>query len=111
MASGGLYREELFFETEDKKRKTVFVLIIYDITDNKVRYRLSKFLEGFGFRVQKSAFEAFITPSKYKKLIKLLPGYVTGEDSIRVYKIVGAGQVTNFGYSDREEEQEEVIVI
>ena len=35
----------------------MFVLIIYDIVDNGRRVKLAKYLQGYGFRVQKSAKE------------------------------------------------------
>lgn len=43
------------------------VLLIYDIVDNNHRLKVSKYLSKFGNRVQKSAFEAKLTKSKYKK--------------------------------------------
>jgi CRISPR-associated protein Cas2 len=52
---------------------------------------------GFGFRIQKSAFEAMLPPNKYEKLLKALPSFVTETDSVRVYKIRGEGAVTVFG--------------
>ena len=57
--------EDYFFETpsEDSKEKKVYVLIIYDIIENKKRTKLAKFLQGYGFRIQKSAFEAMLVPS------------------------------------------------
>lgn len=67
-------------------------------------------LLGYGFRIQKSAFEATITKKKYKELLNRLPAFVSEEDSIRVYKIIGQGQVTTFG-KPSEREQEDVIVI
>ncbi len=88
----------------------MFVLIIYDIVDNKQRVRLAKYLQGYGFRVQKSAFEAVIPKKKYHKLLRELPAYVTEKDSVKVYKIVGNGQVTAFGKSF-EIDTEDVIVI
>lgn len=46
--------ENYFFDIkEDQKDDRVFVLVIYDIMDNKRRTKLSKYLQGFGFRVQK----------------------------------------------------------
>ena len=40
--------EDYFFETpsEDSKEKKVYVLIIYDIIENKKRTKLAKFLQG-----------------------------------------------------------------
>lgn len=40
----------------------------------------------------------------------LLPAYTTQEDSIKVYKIIGKGQVTSFGRV-AEDESEDIIVI
>ena len=104
-------KENYFFDIqEDIECDKVFVLIIYDIMENKTRNKLSKLLLGYGFRVQKSAFEAIITKKKYAELLKKLPAYVSMEDSIRVYKIVGKGQVVSFGKAaDRDEE--DIIVI
>ena len=54
--------ENYFFHIDENiESDKVFVLIIYDITDNKKRLKLSKLLLGYGFRIQKSAFEAMIT--------------------------------------------------
>ena len=59
--------ENYFFEAEkEKSPDKVFVLIIYDIVDNKRRTKLAKYLQGFGFRGQKSAFEAVIPKKKYQ---------------------------------------------
>lgn len=92
--------------TEDK----VYVLIIYDIVNNKKRIQLAKFLQGYGFRIQKSAFEAMIEKKLYNKLLKEISSYAGDQDSIRVYKIIGKGQVTKFGKLD-EAMDDDVIII
>ena len=54
--------EEYYFDTiEEFQSERYFVLVIYDIVDNKKRLKLSKYLLGYGIRVQKSAFEMMIT--------------------------------------------------
>ena len=85
-------------------------MIIYDITDNKKRLKLSKMLLGYGFRIQKSAFEAIISKRKYRELLERLPAYASAADSIRVYKIIGKGQVASFGRKE-ENTNEDVIII
>ncbi len=106
-----LEKESYFFEIDDNpENDRVFVLIIYDIADNRKRLRLSKLLLGYGFRIQKSAFEAVIPRKKYNELLERLPAYTSTQDSIRVYKIIGKGQVTNFG-RPAENEREDIIVI
>lgn len=77
--------------------------------DNKRRTKLSRYLQGFGFRVQKSAFEAIIKEKVYKKMLAGLPQFVTKEDSVRVYRIIGKGHVKNFG-KELEYETEDVVI-
>ena len=103
---------DYFFDVreEDNVSNKVFVLIIYDISNNKIRTRFAKLLQGYGFRVQKSAFEAILTKKKYDKLIREIPGDVETEDSVKVYKIIGQGQVKTFGKIENMQ-QEEVIII
>lgn len=104
-------RENYFFDIDENiDNNKVFVLIIYDITDNKKRIKFAKFLQGYGFRVQKSAFEAVITKKKYSELLKSISSFVTGNDSIRVYKIIGRGQVTSFGKTE-DNTIDDIIVI
>lgn len=95
-------------ETVDEKR--IFVLVIYDIIDNKGRIKFAKFLQGYGSRVQKSAFEALLPPEKYDKLISEIPQYIKKEDNVRIYRIIGKGQVTAWG-SFLSEEAEAIIIV
>ena len=44
------YYFQIAEELEDDKQ---FILIIYDITDNRRRLKFAKLLEGYGKRVQK----------------------------------------------------------
>ena len=59
------------FETlvEDEGNDKYLILIIYDISDNKHRLKISKLLEGYGTRIQKSAFEAWLTKKHFEKLL------------------------------------------
>lgn len=104
--------EDYFFSTveENTQEKRAYVLIIYDIVDNTKRVRLAKFLQGYGFRVQKSAFEALISFSLYNKLLREIGVYVDEEDSIRIYKIVGQGQVTILGKNEKVQNDDCIII-
>ena len=88
--------EDYFFSTveENTQEKKAYVLIIYDIVDNAKRVRLAKFLQGYGFRVQKSEIGV----------------YVDEEDSIRIYKIVGQGQVTILGKNEKVQNDDCIII-
>ena len=104
--------EDYFFSTveENTQEKKAYVLIIYDIVDNAKRVRLAKFLQGYGFRVQKSAFKALISFSLYNQLLREIGVYVDEEDSIRIYKIVGQGQVTILGKNEKVQNDDCIII-
>ena len=82
--------EDYYFRIDDElSEDRVFVLIIYDIISNKSRNKFSKLLLGYGFRIQKSAFEAVISKDKLIKLLAEIPRYINeNEDSVRLYWIV-----------------------
>ncbi|MFN5514822.1 MAG: CRISPR-associated endonuclease Cas2 [Cyanobacteriota bacterium] len=66
----------------------MLVLIIYDIPDDKRRLKLSNFLEGYGVRVQKSAFECFMSLEEMRVLYRNVKKRVKPEeDSVRFYWI------------------------
>ena len=94
--------DDIYFQIDDEsKDDRLFVLIIYDIVNNSRRTKFAKLLLGYGFRIQKSAFEAVITKSKLMKLNHEIPGYINEkEDSVRVYQIKGTGNVTTWGPKD-----------
>lgn len=103
--------ENYFWNSTETKEKKIFCLVIYDIVSNKRRIKFAKTMSGYGFRVQKSAFEAMIRPVVYKKMIEEIPKLIDDtEDSIRIYRIVGSGEVTVFGIN-KVIESEEVIII
>ena len=102
--------ENYFFEgSRQKKDNKKLVLVIYDITDNKRRYKFVKLLEKYGIRVQKSAFEMILDNSRYMSLTSLIPKYIDPSDNVRVYRLPIKGDVKSWG-SDLPE-QEEVIII
>ena len=66
----------------------MLVLIIYDIPDDKRRLKLSNFLEGYGRRVQKPAFECFMSLDEMRALFQKVNNQVKPlEDSVRFYWI------------------------
>ncbi len=106
------FEYEQFFETVDYSTpKKVLVLIIYDIIDNRKRNKFAKHLEGYGIRVQKSAFEARLPNRKYEKLMKEIPEYCDKEDSIRVYRIIGESQISSWGTKEISIDEDDVLII
>jgi CRISPR-associated protein Cas2 len=62
------------------------VVIIYDIPDDKRRNKLATFLEGYGRRVQKSAFECFLSLDEMRQLYAKVEMRVNPEeDDVRFY--------------------------
>lgn len=104
------YYEKYIFENDNisvKNKK--LVLVIYDIVDNKRRTRFVKFLEEYGVRVQKSAFEMIIDGNQYNKMVSRIPFLIGSEDNIRVYKLKIEGDVKSWGSGLSE--AEDVIII
>ena len=72
--------------------------------------KFAKKMNGYGFRVQKSAFEAMISESLYRRLLQEIPAMIdSSNDSIRVYKIHGYGEVSLFGENIRLKNEEVMV--
>ncbi|MDM7999845.1 MAG: CRISPR-associated endonuclease Cas2 [Dehalococcoidia bacterium] len=64
----------------------MFVLVCYDIPDDRRRAKVGETLEAFGYRVQKSVFECEITPQQRQEMQKRLQNAIEpSQDSIRYY--------------------------
>ena len=102
--------ENYFFDgNTPKDLNKKLILVIYDITNNKRRYRFVKFVEKFGVRVQKSAFEMILDENSYTRLISQISRYISQEDNVRVYKLPLKGEVKVWGSNITE--PEEIIII
>ncbi len=65
-----------------------FMLISYDIPDDKRRAKIAKTLENFGTRVQYSVFECNLTKTQFAEVRKRLVALVVeADDSIRFYAL------------------------
>ena len=65
----------------------MYLLITYDISNNKNRNKIDKLLSSYGYRVNFSVFELEVKQNIYTKIVgKLLP-FMERHDSIRVYKL------------------------
>jgi CRISPR-associated protein Cas2 len=99
------------YEYGENYDKKIFVLIIYDIVNNKRRTKFAKLLQGYGFRIQKSSFEAMIPRKVYRKLLEEIPKYINyEEDSVRVYRLYGQGQIVKYGIDDSVEPEDVIII-
>ncbi len=66
--------------------------IAYDITDDRRRTIVSRWLEGWGDRVQRSVFEAELRPAEYQRLrTGLLQRIEPTVDAVRIYQLGARG--------------------
>lgn len=104
-------RESVFIASKiENAESKVCALIIYDIVDNHKRQKFAKFLQGYGYRVQKSAFEIRVSEHTFYKFLEKLPCFAAGEDSIKLYKMNGNGRVYSFG-TEKNLDFEDIVII
>ncbi|MCM8760084.1 MAG: CRISPR-associated endonuclease Cas2 [Candidatus Omnitrophica bacterium] len=66
----------------------MFIVISYDIADDKRRNKVAKTLENYGTRVQYSVFECILEKEKLVELQNTLNKIIENEkDSIRFYQL------------------------
>ena len=62
--------------------------VSYDIVDNRRRRRMSKLLDQFGVRIQKSVFELDLEEKDLPRLLKRIENTIDPvEDSVRIYRL------------------------
>lgn len=81
-----------------------FVVVSYDIPDDRKRRKVMKTLEGFGRRVQYSVFECRLAEKHLADLRRRLKKLTGRQDSVRFYfiaaddvgriEVLGHGQIT-----------------
>ncbi len=66
----------------------MYVLISYDIVNNRIRNKVMKFLLNYGHRVQKSVFECHLEEEQFQVVKNGLKDLIRAkEDSVRFYRI------------------------
>lgn len=69
----------------------MFVVVAYDIPDNKRRTKVMKMLQGYGVHVQESVFECDLQTSTYQQLRQRLRTLINlDEDNVRFYHLCQA---------------------
>lgn len=67
------------------KAKKQFLVIAYDIVDDRNRNRIANFLEKHGQRVNYSVFECMLTDSQFEKVKKQIEKWMDTDDDRIVY--------------------------
>lgn len=66
----------------------MYVLVTYDITDNRIRTRVMKFLLNYGERIQLSVFECDLDDRRYQQMKQGLERLINpDEDRVRYYRL------------------------
>jgi len=90
----------------------MMTLVIYDISDDAVRKRISDTCKRFGLsRIQKSAFIGEITSSRRKELVAKLRRLFKGEGNIQVFVICNPDFSLREIIGEFNEHEDEEIVI
>lgn len=97
--------------TMDFGKKLYRVLVIYDIVDSKNRYRINKIMGSYGVRIQKSAFECYLSLTQVKQMEnKLRKALDSSVDRLDIYRFTDYARVESIGQRI-EVAKEELIVI
>lgn len=101
-----------FEETKERRTvKTYFVVVVYDVSDNKKRYRIHKVMKGFGEWVQRSAFECHLKDNQIEVMKNKLKKHIDPKiDMLRIYKISTTPKVWTYGKIDLTEDEKFVII-
>ena len=66
----------------------MFLLVCYDISDERRLRQIAKIMQRFGDRVQKSVFECHLEPRQYTQMRHKVQAVMdASEDSVRVYPL------------------------
>ena len=90
------------------------VVVCYDVTENRRRNRLLKFLKGYIRHVQKSVFEGEIDEKKYEPMRAGIASIVDRSiDTVRIYQLCGrcipAMDIVGTGVVIEDDEDENII--
>ena len=91
----------------------MFIVVSYDIVDDKKRLRIAKLMKNYGERVQKSVFECNLDERRLLKMKQDIEKIIDWEeDSVRFYTLC-AGCVNNINISGIGfvREDEDVVVV
>ena len=84
------------------------LIVAYDITDDKLRTRFSKFLSRFGYRLQYSVFQI----KNSKRVIEIIEAEIAGRfekqfcqsDSVMIFKMSKQCTITKYGFAKNEDD-------
>jgi CRISPR-associated protein Cas2 len=89
------------------------LIVAYDISNNKLRTRFSKFLSKFGYRLQYSVFEIKNSP----RILNIVEAEIKADfekkfkqtDTIMIFRLSKQCKITKYGYAKNDDE--DLIII
>lgn len=91
--------------TKDEK---LMIIVSYDIANDKLRTKFSKYLSRFGHRIQYSVFEIDNSNKLLENIICDIENQFSKQfndaDSIYIFKLSSGCKVIRYGYAKHEEE-------
>lgn len=79
------------------------IVVSYDISDDKLRTKFSKYLSRFGHRLQYSVFEIDNSPRIVDNIVNDLKNryekLFSQQDSVIIFKLSSSCEVLRFGYA------------
>ena len=83
------------------------ILLSYDISDNKLRTRFSKYISNFGHRIQYSVFEIDNSESLLKNVITEIrtkfEKRFSQSDSVIIFRLSATCEIIRMGYAKNED--------
>lgn len=99
-------------ESGARSPREMFVVISYDIPDDRRRLRVMKLLEGYGRRVQYSVFECRLTVGHLREVERRLARVIRAEeDDVRFYVLCRGCQKMRRGLGRGQPEEEKGYVV
>ena len=92
----------------------MFVVVVYDIAEDRRRLKLMKLLEGYGRRVQESVFECDLEVKDYRKMMQRLQRLISPRtDNVRCYHLCSADvkQIETLGIGRPVERRREFEIV
>ena len=89
------------------------VLVSYDISNDKLRTKFSKFLSKFGYRLQYSVFKIenseHILTNIVEEIVNNFSKKFSQSDSVYIFKLSSSCEVIKYGYARNEDEDVMII--
>ena len=85
------------------------LIVSYDISDDKLRGRFSKFLSKFGYRLQYSVFQIRNSERILNNIVSEIEGkfvrYFSQNDSVVIFALSKTCRQLRFGYAANDDEE------